>query len=35
MSGFVFSRKPINITRGVGAYLVDDAGTEYLDVGAS
>lgn len=35
MSGFVFSEKPIEITRGDGAYLYDDSGTEYLDLGAS
>ncbi|RBI63254.1 aspartate aminotransferase family protein [halophilic archaeon] len=35
MSGFVFSEKPISIERGEGPYLYDDAGTEYLDFGAS
>jgi len=35
MSGFVFSEKPIQIERGDGAYLYDDAGAEYLDMGAS
>ena len=35
MSGFVFSEKPIQIERGDGAYLYDDSGTEYLDMGAS
>lgn len=35
MSGFVFSEKPIQIERGAGAYLYDDSGTEYLDLGAS
>ena len=35
MSGFVFSEKPIRIVRGDGPYLYDDAGTEYLDAGAS
>ncbi|MDY6817578.1 MAG: aminotransferase class III-fold pyridoxal phosphate-dependent enzyme [Halobacteriales archaeon] len=33
--GFVFSEKPIEITRGEGVYLYDTDGTEYLDVGAS
>ncbi|CCQ33669.1 Acetylornithine-acetyl-lysine aminotransferase protein [Halorhabdus tiamatea SARL4B] len=35
MSGFVFSEKPIQIERGDGAVVYDDAGTEYLDMGAS
>lgn len=35
MTGFVFSEKPIRIEHGEGAYLYDDAGTEYLDFGAS
>jgi len=35
MSGFVFSEKPIQIEDGDGAYVYDDAGTEYLDMGAS
>jgi len=35
MTGFVFNEKPIQIERGEGAYLYDDAGTEYLDFGAS
>jgi acetylornithine/LysW-gamma-L-lysine aminotransferase len=35
MSGFVFSEKPITITRGEGAYLYDENGNEYLDFGAS
>jgi acetylornithine/LysW-gamma-L-lysine aminotransferase len=35
MSGFVFNEKPIQIERGDGAYLYDDSGTEYLDMGAS
>ncbi|MFC7113899.1 aspartate aminotransferase family protein [Natronoarchaeum sp. GCM10025703] len=35
MSGFVFNEKPIQIERGEGAYLYDDSGTEYLDMGAS
>ena len=35
MSGFVFNEKPINIERGDGAYVYDDSGTEYLDMGAS
>ena len=35
MSGFVFSEKPIQIERGEGPYVYDDAGTEYLDFGAS
>ena len=35
MSGFVFSEKPIEIARGEGVHLYDDAGTEYLDFGAS
>ncbi|MFB6106535.1 MAG: aspartate aminotransferase family protein [Halobacteriaceae archaeon] len=33
--GFVFSEKPIRIDRGEDVYLYDDAGTEYLDFGAS
>ncbi len=35
MSGFVFNEKPIQIERGDGAYLYDDRGNEYLDMGAS
>ncbi|NLV13039.1 aspartate aminotransferase family protein [Haloarcula argentinensis] len=35
MSGFVFNEKPIQIERGDGAYVYDDDGTEYLDMGAS
>jgi len=35
MSGFVFNEKPIQIERGDGAYVYDDGGTEYLDMGAS
>ena len=35
MSGFVFNEKPIQIERGDGAYVYDDSGTEYLDMGAS
>jgi len=35
VSGFVFNEKPIQITRGDGAYVYDDSGTEYLDMGAS
>ena len=35
MSGFVFAEKPIRIEEGDGVYLYDDAGTEYLDAGAS
>ena len=35
MSGFVFNEKPIRIERGDGAYVYDDSGTEYLDMGAS
>ncbi len=35
MSGFVFSEKPIEIVEGDGAYVYDDNGTEYLDMGAS
>ena len=35
MTGFVFNEKPIQITRGDGAYVYDDGGTEYLDMGAS
>jgi len=35
MSGFVFNEKPIQIERGEGAYLYDDNGNEYLDMGAS
>jgi len=35
MSGFVFSEKPIQIEDGDGAYVYDEGGTEYLDMGAS
>ncbi|MFC7018409.1 MULTISPECIES: aspartate aminotransferase family protein [Haloarcula] len=35
MTGFVFNEKPIQIERGDGAYVADDSGTEYLDMGAS
>jgi acetylornithine/LysW-gamma-L-lysine aminotransferase len=35
VSGFVFNEKPIRIARGDGAYVYDDSGTEYLDMGAS
>ncbi|SFR86245.1 acetylornithine aminotransferase apoenzyme /N2-acetyl-L-lysine aminotransferase apoenzyme [Halomicrobium zhouii] len=35
MTGFVFNEKPIQIEEGDGAYLYDDSGTEYLDMGAS
>lgn len=35
MTGFVFNEKPIQIERGDGAYVYDDDGTEYLDMGAS
>ena len=35
MSGFVFNEKPIAIEEGDGAYVYDDSGTEYLDMGAS
>ncbi|WP_135664944.1 aspartate aminotransferase family protein [Halorhabdus rudnickae] len=35
MSGFVFSEKPIQIESGDGTVVYDDAGTEYLDMGAS
>ena len=35
MSGFVFNEKPIHIEEGDGAYVYDDSGTEYLDMGAS
>jgi acetylornithine/LysW-gamma-L-lysine aminotransferase len=35
VSGFVFSEKPIQIVEGDGAYVYDDSGTEYLDMGAS
>jgi acetylornithine/LysW-gamma-L-lysine aminotransferase len=35
MSGFVYSEKPIQIERGEGPYLYDDAGNEFLDFGAS
>ncbi len=35
MSEFVFSRKPITIDRGEGAYLYDTDGNAYLDAGAS
>ncbi|MFB6163161.1 MAG: aspartate aminotransferase family protein [Halococcoides sp.] len=33
--GFVFSEKPITIESGDGTTVVDSAGTEYLDLGAS
>jgi len=35
MSGFIFSEKPIELVEGDGAYVYDDNGTEYLDMGAS
>jgi len=35
VSGFVFSEKPIELVEGEGAYVYDDSGTEYLDMGAS
>jgi len=35
MSGFVFNEKPIQIEEGDGVWLSDDAGNEYLDMGAS
>ncbi|MFT4949365.1 MAG: acetylornithine/LysW-gamma-L-lysine aminotransferase, partial [Natronomonas sp.] len=35
MSGFVFAEKPIRMEEGDGVYLYDDAGTKYLDAGAS
>ena len=35
MSGFIFSEKPITLEEGNGAYVYDDSGTEYLDMGAS
>jgi len=35
MSDFVNARKPIQLEHGEGATLVDDAGTAYLDFGAS
>ncbi len=35
MSGFVFSEKPIEITRGEDVWLYDTKGNEYLDFGAS
>jgi acetylornithine/LysW-gamma-L-lysine aminotransferase len=35
MSGFVFDEKPISLERGDDVHLYDDAGTEYLDFGAS
>jgi acetylornithine/LysW-gamma-L-lysine aminotransferase len=35
MTGFVFSEKPIQIERGEGAYVYDDGGNEFLDMGAS
>jgi len=35
MSGFVFNEKPIAIEEGDGAYVYDDSGAEYLDMGAS
>lgn len=35
MSGFIYSKKPIQLERGDGLYLYDDEGTEYLDFGGS
>ena len=35
MTGFIFSEKPIQIERGDGAYVYDDGGNEFLDMGAS
>jgi len=35
VSGFVFSEKPIEITRGEDVWLYDTKGNEYLDFGAS
>jgi len=35
VSGFVFSEKPLSIERGDDVHVYDDAGTEYLDFGAS
>jgi acetylornithine/LysW-gamma-L-lysine aminotransferase len=35
MSGFVFDEKPISLERGEDVHLYDDAGTAYLDFGAS
>jgi len=35
MSGFVFGEKPIQIAGGEGVHLHGEAGTEYLDMGAS
>ncbi len=35
MSGFVFSRKPIQIESGEGVSVTDMSGNEYLDMGAS
>jgi acetylornithine/LysW-gamma-L-lysine aminotransferase len=35
VTGFVFSRKPIQIARGDGVRLYDEDDTEYLDAGAS
>jgi acetylornithine/LysW-gamma-L-lysine aminotransferase len=35
VSGFVFAEKPIRIEEGDGAYVYDDDGQEYLDMGAS
>ncbi|PSP95873.1 aspartate aminotransferase family protein [Halobacteriales archaeon QS_4_62_28] len=35
MSGFVFNEKPIQIAEGDGVWVYDDAGNEYLDMGAS
>lgn len=35
MSGFIYSKRPIEIAEGDGAYLYDEDGTEYLDFGGS
>ncbi|NHN46263.1 aspartate aminotransferase family protein [Halostella sp. JP-L12] len=35
MTGFIFSEKPVRIERGEGAYVYDEGGNEFLDVGAS
>ena len=35
MSGFIYSKKPIQIEAGDGVFLYDDDGVEYLDFGGS
>jgi acetylornithine/LysW-gamma-L-lysine aminotransferase len=35
MSGFIYSKKPIQLEAGDGLYLYDDEGNEYLDFGGS